>query len=123
MREEIAIQRPAALHKLPGIHSGQQHCHQGDPFKAMGQRAKERFNAQFTGPVFAQNIERIYLDVRKGDPHGGDQYHRQTHRYRVESEQFDKGDHAIGKENAHLTVSPGSKMNRQKSTISVGSVF
>ncbi len=38
--------------------------------KAMGQRAKERFNAQFTGPVFAQNIERIYLDVRKGDPHG-----------------------------------------------------
>ena len=33
MREEIAIQRPAALHKLPGIHSGQQHCHQGDPFR------------------------------------------------------------------------------------------
>ncbi|RHR05684.1 glycosyltransferase [Pseudoflavonifractor sp. AF19-9AC] len=38
--------------------------------KSMGQRAKERFDAQFTGPVFARNIERIYLDVRKGDPHG-----------------------------------------------------
>ena len=38
--------------------------------KSMGQRAKERFNAQFTGPVFARNIERLYLDVRKGDPHG-----------------------------------------------------
>ena len=38
--------------------------------KRMGQKARERFNAQFTGPVFARNIERIYLDVRKGDPHG-----------------------------------------------------
>ena len=38
--------------------------------KSMGQRARERFDAQFTGPVFARNIERIYLDVRKGDPHG-----------------------------------------------------
>lgn len=38
--------------------------------KSMGQRAKERFEAQFTGPVFARNIERIYLDVRKGEPHG-----------------------------------------------------
>lgn len=38
--------------------------------KHMGQKARERFNAQFTGPVFARNIERIYLDVRKGDPHG-----------------------------------------------------
>lgn len=101
MREEIAIQRPAALHKLPGIYSGQQHCHQGDPFR-------EYFPAH-----------KIYQCHRAR----GDQYHRQTHRYRVESEQFDKGDHAIGKENAHLTVSPGSKMNRQKSTISVGSVF
>ena len=38
--------------------------------RRMGQKARERFNAQFTGQVFARNIERIYLDVRKGDPHG-----------------------------------------------------
>ena len=38
--------------------------------KNMGRRARERFNDQFTGQVFARNIERIYMDLRKGDPHG-----------------------------------------------------
>ena len=38
--------------------------------KRMGQRARERFNERFTGPVFARNIERIYQNVRKGAPHG-----------------------------------------------------
>ena len=38
--------------------------------RRMSQRAREIFQARFTGQVFAQNIERIYLDVLKGDPHG-----------------------------------------------------
>ena len=38
--------------------------------REMGRRARERFNDQFTGQVFARNIERIYMDLRKGDPHG-----------------------------------------------------
>ena len=38
--------------------------------RRMSQRAREIFEARFTGQVFAQNIERIYLDVLKGAPHG-----------------------------------------------------
>ena len=32
---------------------------------AMGQKARERFETQFTGEVFARNTEQIYLDVLK----------------------------------------------------------
>ena len=38
--------------------------------RRMSQRAKEIFEARFTGQVFARNIEGIYLDVLKGDSHG-----------------------------------------------------
>ena len=38
--------------------------------RRMRRRAQEIFEARFTGCVFAQNIERIYLDVLKGAPHG-----------------------------------------------------
>ena len=37
---------------------------------AMGRRAGELFQSQFTGEVFAKQIERVYLDVLKGDAHG-----------------------------------------------------
>ena len=33
---------------------------------AMSRNAKERFESEFTGPIFAKNTERIYLDVLKG---------------------------------------------------------
>lgn len=36
----------------------------------MGQRAKEVFQARFTGEVFARNVEQVYLDVLKGVSHG-----------------------------------------------------
>ena len=36
----------------------------------MGQRARERFQARFTGEIFARNVERVYLDVLKGEIHG-----------------------------------------------------
>ncbi len=38
--------------------------------RRMGTRAKELFEAKFTGEVFAQNIEGVYLDILKGDSHG-----------------------------------------------------
>ena len=34
---------------------------------AMGRRAKEIFQARFTGERYAKNIEKIYLDILKGD--------------------------------------------------------
>ena len=37
-----------------------------DQRKAMGENAKERYESQFTGPIFAKNTEQIYLDVLKG---------------------------------------------------------
>lgn len=37
---------------------------------SMGHKAKEIFEQRFTGRGFAQNIERVYLDIGKGDPHG-----------------------------------------------------
>ena len=36
----------------------------------MGERAKEIFQARFTGQIFAKNVEQVYLDVLKGVPHG-----------------------------------------------------
>ena len=36
----------------------------------MGRRARERFQARFTGEIFARNVERVYLDVLKGETHG-----------------------------------------------------
>ena len=34
--------------------------------EAMGKDAKERYETQFAGPIFAKNTEQIYLDVLKG---------------------------------------------------------
>ena len=33
---------------------------------AMGQKARERFESQFTGQVFARNTEQIYYNILKG---------------------------------------------------------
>lgn len=33
----------------------------------MGERAREIFQARFTGEIFARNIEQVYLDILKGD--------------------------------------------------------
>lgn len=38
--------------------------------EAMGRRALERFQREFTGEVFARNTEKIYLDILKGANHG-----------------------------------------------------
>ena len=38
--------------------------------EAMGRRALERFEREFTGEVFARNTEKIYLDILKGANHG-----------------------------------------------------
>ncbi len=38
--------------------------------QAMGRRALERFQREFTGEVFARNTEKIYLDILKGANHG-----------------------------------------------------
>ena len=38
--------------------------------EAMGRRALERFQHEFTGEVFARNTEKIYLDILKGANHG-----------------------------------------------------
>ena len=38
--------------------------------EAMGRRALERFQREFTGEVFARNTEKIYLDLLKGANHG-----------------------------------------------------
>ena len=32
----------------------------------MGRRARRTYEARFTGEIFAQNIEDIYLDILKG---------------------------------------------------------
>ena len=43
-----------------------------DPGKMneMSHRAKEIFNARFTGEIYAKNIENVYVDVLKGATHG-----------------------------------------------------
>ena len=38
--------------------------------QAMGRRALERYQREFTGEVFARNTEKIYLDILKGANHG-----------------------------------------------------
>ena len=38
--------------------------------RAMGTRALERYQREFTGEVFARNTEQIYLDILKGAKHG-----------------------------------------------------
>ena len=38
--------------------------------RAMGSRALERYQREFTGEVFARNTEKIYLDILKGAKHG-----------------------------------------------------
>lgn len=38
--------------------------------EAMGRRALEQFEREFTGEVFARNTEKIYLDILKGANHG-----------------------------------------------------
>lgn len=40
---------------------------------AMGQKAQEIFQSEFTGEVFARNTERVYLDILKGANHGREQ--------------------------------------------------
>ena len=36
----------------------------------MGRRAREQFQARFTGEMFARNVEQVYLEVLKGETHG-----------------------------------------------------
>lgn len=38
--------------------------------QAMGRRALERYQREFTGEVFARNTEKVYLDILKGANHG-----------------------------------------------------
>ena len=42
----------------------------GELRAAMGRRALERYQREFTGEVFARNTEKIYLDILKGARHG-----------------------------------------------------
>lgn len=38
----------------------------------MGRRAREAFQARFTGEIFAKNVEQVYLEVLKGETHGAE---------------------------------------------------
>ena len=38
----------------------------------MGRRAREQFQARFTGEIFAKNVEQVYLEVLKGETHGAE---------------------------------------------------
>ena len=45
---------------------------QPDVRKKMGERARERFLARFTGQIFAKHVEQVYLAVLKGETHGAE---------------------------------------------------
>ncbi len=85
MGKQIAVQGPAALHKMPGIYR------------------HKSFRKQFP----SHQVHKYHGTAT------GEQL-RQPDCNRPESQHLQKGDHAIGKQYTHLPIAPCLKMRRKE---------